>query len=67
MYLETCFYCPIQYDSAEDSYFLAKLEGFMAKNGSGAGEVLRYIYFNTLFMKSRKKLMTLGDISKTSR
>jgi hypothetical protein len=48
--------------------FWAKLEGFMAKNGSGASEVLRYIYFNTLFMKSRKKiLMALGDISKTSR
>jgi hypothetical protein len=36
--------------------FWAKLEGFMAKNGSGASEVLRYIYFNTLFMKSGKNI-----------
>jgi len=54
MYLETCFYCAIQYDSAEDSYILGKTGEIYGEKGSGAGEVLRHIYFNTLFMKSKK-------------
>jgi hypothetical protein len=48
MYLETCFYCVIQYDLAEDSYILGKLGGIYGEKGSGAGEVLRHIYFKYL-------------------